>query len=205
MLLDGGQIKIDGAAQAVTAQYMVSDTGTIAAREWPEGQRPGDEVARLIAVRVSQHGQISESVDIRYPVDVQMMYEIFKQNANLISAFSFFDSQGVLLFVTGDLNDLEWSRPRSRGVYASACRVPGNLFSEGVVRVVAEVATRQPVYQIHVLEYDSVAFQVVDSGEPGSVRGGWGRPIPGAMRPLCEWQTAKDQGEAGFHSIRVSA
>ena len=39
-----------------------------------------------------------------------------------------------------------------------------------------------------------VAFQVVDKGEPGSVRSGWGRPIPGVMRPLCKWDTHDDPG-----------
>ena len=94
ILLDGGGIKADGDAQAVTAQYMVSDTGTMAAREWTDGQRPGDEVARLVGVRVLQHGRVSESVDIRYPVDIEMTYEIFKQNANLLSAFAFFELAG---------------------------------------------------------------------------------------------------------------
>ena len=197
ILLDGGQIVIDGDAHTVTAQYMVFDTGTLAEREWTEGQRPGDEVARLVAVRVLQHGEISNTVDIRYPVDVQMTYEIFKQNANLLSAFAFFDSDGILLFVTGDLNDPEWSRPRARGIYTSVCRVPGNLFSEGVVRVLTEVATRHPVYQIHLLEYDSVGFQVVDSGEPGSVRGEWGRPMLGAVRPMCEWKTTRGHDAIG--------
>ncbi|HKB08497.1 MAG TPA: hypothetical protein VKF61_09485, partial [Candidatus Polarisedimenticolia bacterium] len=77
------------------------------------------------------------------------------------------------------------------------CVVPGNLFAEGQVRVVAEVSTGDPLYQIHFLEYDSVAFQVVDSGEPGSVRSGWGRPIPGVVRPHLEWTTVRlDTGDA---------
>jgi hypothetical protein len=75
--------------------------------------------------------------------------------------------------------------------------VPGNLFAEGDVRVVAEVSTRHPVYQIHFLVFDSVAFQVVDTGEPGSVRAGWGRPIPGALRPLCGWRTRAQPATAG--------
>jgi lipopolysaccharide transport system ATP-binding protein len=205
ILLDGGQIRIDGDTQTVTAQYMISDTGSMATRGWADGQGPGDDVARLIAVRVLQHGQIAESVDIRHPVDVEMTYEVFKENAILLSAFAFFDSQGVHLFATGDLNDPEWSRPRRPGVYSSVCRVPGNLFSEGFVRVVAEVSTRQPVYQIHFLLYDSVAFQVVDSGEPGSVRGGWGRPIPGVMRPLCKWRTTTGHGATRLYTTRISA
>ena len=68
ILLDGGRIMTDGDAHTVTAQYMVFDTGTLAEREWTEGRRPGDEVARLVAVRVLQHGEISDTVDIRLSV-----------------------------------------------------------------------------------------------------------------------------------------
>ena len=56
---------------------------------------------------------------------------------------------------------------------------------------VAEVSTGHPVYQIHFLEYDSAAFQVIDTGEQGSVRGRWGRPIPGVVRPALEWETTR--------------
>ena len=146
-----------------------------------------------MSVRIVQHGQVSDTVDIRFSVDVEMTYETIRENANLLSAFSFFDAQGVHLFVSADLHDARWSQPRPRGIYTSRCRIPGNLLSEGTIRVVAEVSTRHPVYQIHFLEYDSVAFQVVDTGEPGSVRGNWGRPIPGVMRPLCGWETMIDQ------------
>ena len=109
--------------------------------------------------------------------------------AQLISSFAFFDSQGIHLFATADFSDSEWAGPRPAGIYQSVCQVPGNLFSEGIVRVVAEVSTRHPVYQIHFLVYDSVGFQVVDTSAAGSVRAGWGRPIPGVMRPMCEWST----------------
>jgi lipopolysaccharide transport system ATP-binding protein len=189
ILLESGMLKSDGDAHHVSAQYMVSDTGLTGARRWVGELRPGDDTARLMSVRVLQHDRLSDIVDIRSPVTLEMTYETVRENATLLSAFSLFDAQGIHLFTTGDLNNPRWSQPRPRGIYTSRCRIPGNLFSEGMIRVVAEVATRHPVYQIHFLEHDSVAFQVVDSGGPGSVRGDWGRPILGVMRPLCGWET----------------
>jgi lipopolysaccharide transport system ATP-binding protein len=190
ILLDGGRVKMDGDAQTVSARYLVSDAGTMAAREWLEqNKRPGDDVARLVSVQVKQGGTVKESVDIRFPVELEMHYEVLKDDANLLSCFGFYNDQGLLLFGSADLNDQVWSQPRARGLYVSVCHVPGNLFAEGIVRVAAEVATRHPVYQIHFWTPDSVAFQVVDTGQPGSVRGSWGRDFQGAMRPICEWQT----------------
>ncbi len=202
ILLDSGSLKADGNVHSVTAQYLVSDTGLMAVRRWVGELRPGDDTVRLMSVRILQHGQVSDTVDIRYPVDMEMTYETLRDNANLMSAFSCFDAQGVHLFVSGDFNDPRWSQPRQRGIYTSRCRIPGNLLSEGMIRVVAEVSTRYPAYQIHFLEYDSVAFQVIDSGEPGSVRGNWGRPIPGVMRPLCEWETTIEHELGNSYSVR---
>lgn len=79
------------------------------------------------------------------------------------------------------------------GKYTARLTVPGNLFAEGLVRICAEVSTRAPVYQIHFLEYDVAAFQVIDTGSPGSVRAGWGRPIPGVVRPKIEWDVEQGQ------------
>jgi len=190
ILLDAGRVMADGYPHTVTGLYMTSDTGTMASRVWSEpGMRPGDAVARLNAVRVLQGGQIAESIDIRYPVDIEMDYECLAEGAQVLSALAFFDAQGNHLFVSADFADEQWAQPRPAGNFRSVCRVPGNLFAEGFVRVVAEVSTRKPVYQTHFLEFDSVGFQVVDTGEPGSMRAGWGRPIPGVLRPMCDWRT----------------
>jgi lipopolysaccharide transport system ATP-binding protein len=196
ILFDAGAVKADGEVRSVTAQYLVSETGTMAARRWEAKSYPGDETARLLAVVAEQNDRYDGTVDIRHPVNLYMTYETLKPDARLISSFAFFDTTGTLLFVAADFNDQKWSEPRAQGVYTSVCQVPGNLFSEGLVRVVAEVSTRHPQYKKHFWVDDTVAFQVADFGEPGSVRSGWGRPIPGAIRPMCEWKTIRGVSKA---------
>jgi len=194
ILLSSGRLELAGDTASVAALYMNSDMGSVASQTWNDPrQRPGDDVARLHAVTVRQGGIVSQTVDIRSPVEIETVYECLQDGADLMCAVSFFDSTGVHLFVSGDQNDRRWSGPRPAGVYRSVCTVPGNLFAEGIVRVTAEVSTKAPVYQIHFLEYDSAAFMVIDTGEHGSVRGDWGRPIPGVMRPYCEWVTGRVQ------------
>ena len=189
--LDTGKIKIDGDIYEVSGKYLQSDLGTSAERHWTNPKNaPGDSVARLKAVRVISEEVVTETVDIRYPVILEMEYWNLKPDAQLLCGFSFFNDQGVILFVSADFQDPEWgNKSKPIGIYKSRCVVPGNLLAEGQVKVVAEVSTRHPVYEIHVLEYDSVCFQVVDTGEPGSVRAEWGRNIPGVMRPQLEWKT----------------
>ena len=150
---------------------------------------PGDEVARLKSVRILSQDKVSETVDIRYPVTIEMEYWNFRPGARLFSGIAVFNDEGVLLFCSADIGDCEWKQPREAGCYRSRCEIPGNMFAEGIVRVLAEISTREPIYQINVHEHDAVAFQVFDTGESGSVRSGWGRPIPGVMRPMCSWKT----------------
>jgi lipopolysaccharide transport system ATP-binding protein len=191
LLFDQGHLKFDGDAQTATSMYMVTETGVSSKREWCEAKdQPGDDVARLIRVQATQGGVLSDTMDIRFPVDLEMIYENRFEGAQLLASYALLDSQGVFLFATADFADEDAAQPRPAGVYKSVCRVPGNLFAEGQVRVYAEVSTRQPVYQIHASVLDAIAFQVVDTGAPGSVRAGWGRPIPGSMRPMCDWETS---------------
>jgi len=193
ILMDGGRIAMDGDVARVTAAYLRSELGTTAERRWadPAGA-PGDAVARLKSVRVLVSGDVSESVDIREPVTIEMEYWNLKDGAALMSAFSFFNDQGVHLFVSSDwFSGRTNDAPKPRGVYRARCTIPGNLLAEGMVRVAAEVSTGRPALQIHFLEHDSAAFQVVDAGGPGSVRHGWGRPIPGAVRPDLRWETVR--------------
>jgi lipopolysaccharide transport system ATP-binding protein len=147
-------------------------------------------VARLLAVRVISEGRVVENVDIRKPVTVEMEFSNLKEGATLMAAFSFVNELGIHLFVSPDHHEPRWAAaPRPAGVFRTRCTVPGNLFAEGLITVVAEVATREPSYVVHVLEHDCVAFQVVDPGGAGSVRGSWKRNIPGVMRPMLDWHT----------------
>ncbi len=191
ILLENGKIKEKGAAFAITYNYLTSDSSSAAERQWKNlSTAPGDAVARLKSVRILQNDQVTETIDIRYPVAVEMEFWNLSETKKLFSSFSFYNEQGTLLFVSADLQKKEWvTKIRSRGIYRSRCIIPGNLLAEGRISVVAEVSTSEPVYEIHFLEFDSAGFQAVDTNEPGSARNGWGRNIPGVLRPSLEWNT----------------
>jgi lipopolysaccharide transport system ATP-binding protein len=190
VLIEKGELVLDGDAEVVTTRYLNTARNTSAEKSWPRpAEAPGDAVARLKGVRILQEGRVSEAVDIRYPVTFEMEYWNLKPDARLMVAANFFNSEGVLLFLSADFQEAEWRAPRPVGVYLSRCVVPGNFFSEGIIRVLAEVCTREPFWQSHVREEDIVSFNVVDNGEPGSVRSGWGRPMSGVVRPMLDWKT----------------
>ena len=190
LLLKGGSLKEDGDVIRVTTDYLKGDASHSGQRIWPDlDKAPGDQVARLKSVQVSSDHKITDVVRVLDPVTIEMEFWNFCEGANLAAAFSFLNSQGVILFVTADFFDPQWGqKPRPRGLHRARCVVPGGLFNEGLVTVVAEVSTRAPVYHIHFLQHESVMFQVVDAEQAGSLRKVWARDIPGVLRPMQVWQ-----------------
>ncbi len=190
ILLDSGGVKMDGPSHRVVASYLSSDVGTSAAREWRDPQSaPGNKTARLRAVRVrTADGTISDAIDIRRPVALEMVFDVCEPGWTLTPVFDFYNEEGLLLFGALD-SDPEWrGRPRECGTYTVTAWVPGNLLTEGTVIVDAELLTTHPAVQ-HFYERQAVAFHVVDSMEGDSARGDWGGSMPGVMRPMLRWST----------------
>ncbi len=198
ILLHEGKVLSDGPAHQVVSAYLNSGLNTTAAREWPDASRaPGDEVVRLCAVRVRDgDGAVSDAVDIRRPVEIEMEYEVLRPEATLVPNFHFYNEEGIHAFVLLD-TDLQWrNRPRPVGRYISTTHIPGNLLSEGTLIVGAAISTMEPVV-VHFYERDAVAFHVVDSLDGDSARGGYAGPMPGVVRPLLPWRTSFSPGLGG--------
>jgi lipopolysaccharide transport system ATP-binding protein len=190
IMIDGGRVLIDGPSASVVGSYLSSHSGTAAAREWPDASTaPGNEVVRLVAVRVrAEDGQVGESLDIRRAVGVEVEYEVLKPGLVLIPNLHFFNEEGIYVFTAGDCDPAWRKTPRPAGRFSSTAWVPGNFLSEGMLFVGAAITTPDPM-RVHCYERDAVAFQVVDSLEGDSVRGDWGGPIPGVIRPMLRWTT----------------
>jgi lipopolysaccharide transport system ATP-binding protein len=190
ILLDEGKVVDDGPSYKVVNAYMNSERGMMAAREWPEAAKaPGKEGVRLHAVRVrTEDGRITDTVDIRRPVGIEMEYEVLQPGRILIPNFNLHNEEGVRIFTTHDQDPTWRRRPRPVGRYISTAWIPGNLLAEGMLYVEPAMMTPEP-YIAHFRERDAIAFRVVDSMEGGSARGDWGGDMGGVVRPLLKWNT----------------
>jgi lipopolysaccharide transport system ATP-binding protein len=99
ILLDEGRIVQDGSTHDAVSTYLQSGVGTTAAREWPDISRaPGNEVARLRAVRVrTEDGAVSEAVDIRRSVGIEIEYEVLESGHVLVPNCHFYNRWTVCL------------------------------------------------------------------------------------------------------------
>lgn len=190
VLLDGGRLLMDGPSHEVVGAYLSSGLGTDAAREWPDvGKAPGNNVVRLRAVRVrTEDGEVTEAVDIRRPVGIEMEYDVLQPGQVLMPYYDVVNQEGIKVFAAVD-QDPEWrGRTRPVGRYVSTAWIPGNLLAEGMLFVGAAMRTRErKVRYFH--ERDVVAFQVIDTMEGDSARGEFAGRLSGAVRPLLQWDT----------------
>jgi lipopolysaccharide transport system ATP-binding protein len=134
-----------------------------------------------------EEGHVSEAVDIRRPLEVEMEYDVLRGGYPLMPFFEFFNTEGVRLFLTLEQDPAWRGRPRPAGRYRSAVRVPGNFLAEGTHFVEASLLTLRP----RMLQFDEevVVFEVVDSQAGDAARGDWTGNISGVVRPLLEWHT----------------
>ncbi len=190
ILLSSGQIMEDGPTHEVVSAYMTADGAQMACREWyNEEKKPGAGITRLLAVRVlDEHGEITDSIDIREDVQLEMEFEVLREGHILLPHFRTFNEEGVNLFTTVDL-DPEWrQKRRPRGIYKSRVTIPGNTFAESTIFVHSNMITLDP-QMLEFIVPDAVAFQVIDSMDGTSARGDYAGQLPGVVRPMLDWKT----------------
>jgi lipopolysaccharide transport system ATP-binding protein len=190
ILLESGQVLDDGPSHQVVSSYLNSGLGTTAAREWPDlVKAPGDDVVRLRAVRIrTKDNKVSDALDIRQPVGLEMEYQVLQPDYTFMVYFRVLNEEGIELFITIDTDPTWRQRSRPAGHYVSTAWIPGNLLAEGTFFVGAAIRTVNPtIRRFHA--YDAVAFQLIDSNEGDSARGDHTGGLRGVIRPYLEWQT----------------
>jgi lipopolysaccharide transport system ATP-binding protein len=190
ILVAGGSIRNDGPAGDVVSAYMMSNLSTATERSWPDqAAAPGNDVARLRGVRVSAHdGRTAESVDIRRPVTIEMVYDVLKPGYSFAPRCEIFSHSGLCIFTAADMR-IGWrDRPCPIGRFTSTATIPGNMLAEGTFLVGVSLFSPDPD-QNHFHVREAVAFQVIDSLEGDSARGDWTGPMYGVVRPALDWNT----------------
>lgn len=190
--LEKGQVRRDGEAQEVVAQYLQAQTNIEGQKSWEDLENaPGNEFVRLRKVRSSdESGKAASSFDIRRPIHLEMEYEVLQEGKVITPSFHIYNEEGLCVFITNDVNS-EWKRvSREKGRYKSCVEISANLMSEGNFSVFATAFTAAP-FEEHFFERDVMGFHVFDSLDGDSARGDFGGLMIGAVRPLLNWQTTK--------------
>ncbi|MCB0209514.1 MAG: ABC transporter ATP-binding protein [Anaerolineae bacterium] len=190
IMLEGGRVIDDGPAANVVSNYLNADMGTSALRTWPDvNSAPGDAVVKLRSICVrDQNNEISDTIDIRQPVKLEMEYDVFEDGHMLLPHFRLHNQEGIEIFTAIDV-DPQWrERIRPPGRYVSSACIPGNFLSEGMTFVGIGMLTLQ-TRTSHLVASELVAFYVADTDDKDAARGDWTGKMNGIVRPLLEWDT----------------
>ncbi len=198
ILLDKGKIIKIGPTEEIVRSYLGSSKISPAEKTWENiHQAPGDDIIRLKAVRVKdESGKISENIDIRKPVFIEIEYWNLKPGPQRVTGLHFCNEKAVPLFTSYDLHNLDWrEKILKTGLVKSICKIPGNLFAEGRIFANITVSTYLFVLLKHAKALNAVSFNVFDPFSGDSVRGDFKDSWAGLVRPMLEWENVFEEKE----------
>ena len=119
---------------------------------------------------------------------LKLKYDVIQPGYQLLPSYRLTNQDGTVILTTMDVHSKWRSMSKSKGLYTSTVKIPGNFLSNGNIAVLISIKSLSPTIE-HIYEKDLVAFQVIDNRQGDSASGGLVEEIPGVVRPLLTWNT----------------
>jgi lipopolysaccharide transport system ATP-binding protein len=170
--IDSGRVVEDGRPAEVIANYLHQTHSAGTERTWPEDEAPGNDLAKILAVRALPHeGMPPGVVDVRRPIGIQIEFRVLRDGKPLFPKIKLLDHEGAVAFNAID-TDERWLQPTPPGTYVATAWIPGNLLNEGSAIVETAICSLNfPKLEHHAAVYEAVSFEVLDPGEGDTARG----------------------------------
>jgi lipopolysaccharide transport system ATP-binding protein len=187
--INGGKIVQDGPPAEVIAQYLHQTHSAGVERRWHSvDAAPGDDLARIMAVRVLPHDGMPPGImDVRRPIGIEIVFRVLEWGRPVFPKIKVLDRESTIAFNAMD-TDERWHANAEPGEYRATAWIPENLLNEGAVSAEAAICSIDfPKLEHHAAVYEAVSFEVLDPGEGDTARGVFGGQWRGVVRPLLEW------------------
>jgi len=193
ILLESGKVKAIGGMNDVAKAYMDTNTGLSTKRIYDRDDKynPGGDHIKLLAVFIhDKEFNNKEEFDITQPIGITMEYDVIEDGLSFTHSYNFHNEEGINIFNTHDtVSDFRTS-VRKKGIYKTTMWIQPNLLAEGII-MVGVAAIKVDPFTIVFHEQNAVSFTVRDYMKGNSARGEYMLGFPGAVRPLCKWETIK--------------
>jgi len=195
MLFEAGRIKSAGPAHDIVQEYLTEGLSEGTA-EWPDrNAAPGNERARIAAVRVLSDAEPRSVVPIDRPVVFEIDFWLLDDGMrNFCVNLYLRDARDVVVLSSANtdaasLRPMGWFRERHpAGLYRARCEIPANFLGDLRYFVSVYLVSTSPFHTEASAER-AVAFTVRDTGslrEPG-MEGEW----HGVVRTALDWHTER--------------
>jgi lipopolysaccharide transport system ATP-binding protein len=190
--IDSGRVVQDGPPAEVIAKYLQQTGSAGPELLFPEELAPGDDLARILGVRVLPHEGMPPGIhDVREPVGIELRFRVLRAGEPVFPKIKVLDRERGVAFNAFDI-DSRWHEPTPPGDYAATAWLPANLLNEGPTTVEVAVCSLDfPKLRHHAFIYEAVSFEVLDPGEGDSASGRFGGELRGAVRPLLDWDVER--------------
>ena len=167
---------------------------------FPEDERPGNDVVKLIGCRVIRpDGTVVTSVLNNEDFELELTYLVAKPGYCLWALCIVNDESGAAVFWSGDTSHSSVGEARSPGIWRSRLLIPGRLLAPGVIQFTVAVGDARMVGHNHAHALNILPMRINDDLSDTLIRGSYRGPIPGAFRPKLDWQTER-VGVAGHEA-----
>jgi lipopolysaccharide transport system ATP-binding protein len=193
ILLEHGKLVSQGAVGDVMANYLLGDSTCVGERFWNSSEdAPGDEVARLIRIRVrDEAGEMRTNISVDEHFDIDMEFEVFAGDVILFPSITISNEWGTAVLWSTDSGTPSHGRPRQPGFYRASVRIPGNLLAEGTMTITAAMTSLAPKRD-HFSAPDAVRFLVTEGADGSTARGVYTDYINAVVRPKLDWSVRYD-------------
>jgi lipopolysaccharide transport system ATP-binding protein len=185
ILLEEGQVRLDGCPSEVIIEYLGSGVGLGRAEFFDMAQPVGDNFVKLLFGEVlDQTGLSVVEVDIRSNVTIRMGFRVLnKSKMRYVPNFHFKVPGDIYAFVATPSSISELLP----GDYVVECRIPGDFLNEGTYFVGLAISSFSPGLAVHFYEQSALTFNVRDAMDGSVGRHGYVNIIPGVVRPRLDW------------------
>jgi homopolymeric O-antigen transport system ATP-binding protein len=191
ILLQDGQVAMDGPTADVVALYEQQTIGQSSEIVWEdEAEAPGDDVVRLLSVRVVDEEEGTTRVaDVRRPVGIEIGFRVLNRGKPIVPKIKLYDQHGATAFNAIDVSE-RWLVAADPGEYVATAWIPSNFLNEGRMSVDADIVSFGGAkFHPHASARQVVSFHVYDPAEGDSARGSFTGQWRGVVRPLLDWTT----------------
>ncbi|HWD24106.1 MAG TPA: ABC transporter ATP-binding protein, partial [Acidimicrobiales bacterium] len=184
ILLEQGQMVAEGRIESVIRTYLASvESPDLGRRRWDDpGDRPGDELCRVVEVRATdENDNLSMSFFSSRPIHVTIEFDLERVDQAFTAGFDLATIDGVVVFRSyiTDLADDAATRLRP-GRNAIRCTIPAGLLNNGRYLIKLRIGLHWIKWIVHtddVLQFDVIA----DHGESLFLND---QARPGVVAPL---------------------
>ncbi len=193
LVLEKGKVLLRAPSAEAVDFYLNRGLSKLGERFWEEDEVPASAAPfRPLAIRVrAKDGAVSDTVRSVEPFTIEIEYALSEDLTGLRVGFYLMSTRGEPIFTSFDTDSSELFQAfpaRARGTYTSRCVIPANTLNEG--RFVLGINASSYHIRRYFQDEQALTFSVDASGAPGTH---WPEPRPGGVRPVLDWQIAREE------------